>query len=289
MSDSSSICSSHSAGSVSLSKMECPYCTKDIQARGLFSHIRKFHNVDFLKSTNRKWVEDAVKGQPLRMYWERTNDFDEMETTTIYVCLSTHKTFMTPAKCEAHFKKDKVALKDHNKQLTQLKKDMETLRKQEAKLKKQVAKVDPYILRRDNAFKNNDPELARAIWRGILNNIKTLQCALAICYRSGYRPDTTMYKFCNDTKLFEQIAFSDFIPYHNDLVARVDRLQEAKCMDVKLLHKIYIQTLLFWKQNYEESIMGFHTDMKQIHPFYNYVGDEAFYNYATEEMEGVDF
>lgn len=255
----------------------------------MFSHIHKFHNQQFLKSTNRKWIEEASRGNPLKLWWTHKNDFDEDEDTIIYVCLSSHKTFWTAARCEAHFLKDKAALKQHNKLITQLKKDFETMRKQEAKKKKLEKHIDPYILRRENAFNTNDPELARSLWRGILNNVKTIQCAMAMCIRSGYSQDSPMYVFDKETKLYEEIHFEDFVPLHTDILHHVSILQQAKCLDVKVLHKLYIETLLFWMQNYQESIMDFRGRMKELQPFFDYSGDEEFYNYATEEMEGVDF
>lgn len=291
MSDSASVSSSHSSMSISLSKMECPYCNKDLQVRGMFAHIRKFHTTDFMKNTNGKWIDEAMNGHPLRVWWSKKNDFDEDDETVLYVCLSTNKTFTSPAKAQDHFKKDKAALKDHNKQLKQLRKDFDAMKKADAKKKKQEEKtpVDPYILRRNNAFNNNDPELARAIWRGILNSKKVCECSMVICKRRGYKPDTSMYLFDKRHGMFEEVKFSDFTIRHEKLMTKVETLIQAKCMDVMYLHKVYMEVFLFWYQNYTESIMAFHEDMKELHPIYRDVADEKFYNYATEEMEGVDF
>ena len=287
MSDISSVFSSHSATSVSLSKMDCPFCAKELQVRGMFSHIRKFHENEFLKNTSRRWITEAEKGQPLRVYWTKKNDFDEDEETILYVCLSTNKTFTTAYGCEQHFKKNKDAVKDHNKQLKQLKKDFEAYKKAEEKKKKAEMKVDPFILRRNNAFSTNSPELARAIWKGILNNKRILTLAMYLC--KSYTPDTPMYIFDKRYKIFEEIRFDDFKIHHEKLMTKIETLLEAKCMDVHLLDKVYIESLCFWLQNYNESVMGFHNDMKEMYPIYNCIGDEKFYNYAIEEMEGVDF
>lgn len=276
--------------------MECPYCNKDLQVRGMFAHIRKFHNDELLKNTKRSWLEDAENGKPLRVYWSKKNDFDEEEEIVIFTCLSTNKTFMTEEKARQHFNKDKAALKDHNKQLKQLRKDFESMKKAAAKAKKQIVAKDPYILRRNNAFNTNDPELARAIWRGILNNKKVCECAMVICKRRGYNPDCpmyflpkAMYSLPKVQKKFDEIKFTDFIIHHEKLMTKVETLVASKCMDVMYLHKVYIEVLLFWLSNYTESIMGFHEDMQQLHPIYRDRADEDFYGYATEEMEGVDF
>jgi len=289
MSDSGSVCSSHSATSVSLSKMECPYCVKELQVRGMFAHIRKFHADELLKSTSRRWITDAENGKPLRVWWTKKNDFDEDEDTVLYACLGTNKTFTTEYGCEQHFKKDKAALKEHNKQLKQLKKDYEAHKKAQAKAKKDLVKQDPYILRRNNAFNTNDPELARSIWRGILNSKKVCELSMYLCQKQGYKPETRMYVWDKRQKMFEEIRFDDFTTRHEKLMTKIETLIQAKCLDVMLLHKVYIEVLCFWYQNYRESIMGFHDDMKALRPFYNYQPDEKFYDYAIEEMEGVDF
>jgi len=255
----------------------------------MFSHIRKFHHDELLKSTSRRWITDAENGKPLRVFWTKKNDFDEEEETVLYVCLSTEKTFVTELRAQQHFAKDKAALKDHNKQLKQLKKDFEAHKKAQAKAAKQKATTDPYILRRNNAFNTNDPELARSIWRGILNSKKVCELAMYICKKSSYNPDTSMYVWDKRQSMFEEVRFDDFTIRHEKLMTKVETLLQAKCMDVMLLHKVYIEVLCFWYQNYTESIMGFHEDMKALRPFYNWQPDEKFYDYAIDEMEGVDF
>lgn len=289
MSDASSVCSSHSATSVSLSKMECPYCNKDLQVRGMFAHIRKLHHDELLKSTNRRWITEAENGSPLRVWWTKKNDFDEEELTILYVCLGSNKTFTTAYGCQQHFKKDKTALKEHNKELKQLKKDFEAHKKAQAKASKQKVKTDPYMLRRINAFNTNDPELARSIWRGILNNKKVCELSLYICNKSRYYPSTPMYFWDKKQKMFEEIRFDDFNVCHEKLMTKVETLLETKCMDVMLLHKVFCETLCFWDQNYRESIMGFPYEMKALYPIYNYQPDQKFFDYAIDEMPGVDF
>lgn len=289
MSDSASVCSSHSATSVSLSKMECPYCSNELQVRGMFSHIRKFHSIELLKNTSRRWIAEAENGKPLRVYWTKKNDFDEDEETVLFVCMSTNKTFTTSFGCEQHFKKNKDALKDHNKQLKQLKKEFEAHKKTETRKKKEAIKQNPFRLRLDDAKASNDPELARAIWKGILNSKRVCELALYICKKSNYSVDTPMYRFDKRQQMFEQIPFSDFRVHHVKLMTKIETLQESKCMNVQLLDAVYVEALSFWSQNYQESIMGFHEDMKSLYPIYNYTPDEKFYNYAIEEMESVDF
>jgi hypothetical protein len=258
----------------------------------MFAHIRKFHPQELMKNINREWLADADQGKPLRVWWSKKNDFDEDEETVLYVCLSTDKTFTTGFGCEQHFKKDKAALKDHTKQLKQLKKDFEAHKKatvKAAKMKKVENKKTPYNLRFVEARNRNDPDMARAIWRGILNNKKSCECAMVICKRRGYGSNTSMYVFDNKHRLFEEINFSDFIPLHEKLMTKIETLLQVKCMDVKILEQAYREVLYFWLQNYTESIWGFNEDVTAMHPSHRCPTDELFYNYAAEEMEEVDF
>lgn len=283
-----SVCSATSHGSVSKSAMECPFCSKEIQIRSVFNHIRKMHTTDFLKSTSRRWIEEAAKGSPLRLWWSHTNDFDEEVETQIYACLGSNKTFTTEFGGQQHFKKDKAALKEHNKQLGQLKKDFDAMKKAETKRTKLTLKQDPYVLRRQAAFTANDPGLARAIWKGILNHRKTCEIAMMLCKRQC-TPETPMYMADPQARLFEQVPFYKLKEYHDQLMVKLDTLRDAKCMDVTLLDKAYIQVLTFWMTDYQESIMGFREEMKELHPLFDHPGFDKFYYYAADEMEGVDF
>lgn len=271
--------------------MECPYCAKELQVRGMFSHIRKFHNEELLKNTSQRWIDDAMTGQPLRVWWSMKNDFDEEVETVIYVCLSSNKTFTSQPKAMEHFKKDKAALKEHNKQLKELKKLYTQHRKEETKKKKVTkTKEDPSTLRFMTARASNDPELARSIWRGILNNKTTLEICKTICLRRGYEMETSMYFFDKKQKMMEQIPFSQFMIHYNVMIDEVDRNLESQCLNVKVLMDLYFRTLGFWQMNFTESLMNLNEDLRILHPLFNIIlGDDKFYGYATEEMKGVDF
>lgn len=280
MSDCESVMSSHSASSVTLSKMSCPHCSKDLQARAMFAHIRKYHYNDFLKSTCKRFLEDAETGKPLRVFWTVVNDFDEEEEVSIYACLSSNKTFLSLHKATAHFAKDKTLLKDHNKQLKQVKKDYMAMKKQVTKAKRTES---PFKLRLKTAMEANDPELARALWRGILNHKRTCEIAMILCNRRCY---------CDSTPCFrdsEEISFLDVKKYHHILLNRVQMLLHEKSLNVKNLRALWIDFDMFIHKTLKESLFGFSEDMKVLHPSYNYVGEEKFYNYATEEMQGVSF
>jgi len=286
MSDASSVCSSHSAGSVSLSKMTCPYCIKDLQVRQMFAHIRKFHSDEILKNTNRKWLQEAEQGKPLRVWWTTMNDFDEEESTIIYVCLSTNKTFTTEYGCEQHFKKDKKVLKDHNVQLKQLKKDYEAMKKEKAKKAKAVKPKSAFELARDQ----NSPELARAIWKGILHHKRVCEVAMMICQRRGYTNATVMYLYDMKTHVTDTVKYDVFNEEYEKLMTTIQSLREQQCLDVKQLLDVWGRVWNFWSHNFRESLFEFSETMGEVLPSYNqFIGDEASYGYATDEMEGVDF
>lgn len=284
MSDSDSVFSSHSSGSITLAKMACPHCAKDLQARAMFAHIRKFHYADFLKSTSKRFIEEAETGKPLRVYWTVVNDFDEETEISIYACLSTNKTFTSIVRAEAHFAKEKAALKDHNKQLKQIKKDFITAKKQRSKSRKQ----DPLIHRYNMALESNDVHLARSLWRGILNEQKTCELGLMICQRRGYVNETPCYVMRSNRRSLE-ITYAELKLKHQTLMNEIDEYKNQKCLNAKILSNVWRSVFSFWRDYYVESLMGFHEDLKQLQSTFNHQGDDEFYGFATAEMEGVDF
>ena len=287
MSDASSVCSSHSATSVSMMKMECPVCAKEIQTRAMFNHIRKLHPEELLKNTNRRWIEEAENGEPLRVYWTRVNDFDEEEITTIYACLSTNKTFTTALGCRQHFAKDKKVLKDHNKQIKELKKQYATYRKQKAK-KAKKPEESPLTL----ALKANDPALARALWRGIQNTETTLKCCRMIAKRWEFHNDTPVYMYDSKHNMFEEVPYSKLYEAHDALMARIEKHRNEKCLTVKTLWDLFFDLEDCWRRDYRETLFDLSSSLRSIHPTFNHGinGDEnVFYGFATEQMEGVDF
>lgn len=295
MSDASSVCSSHSMTSVSLTKMSCPYCAKDLQIRAMFNHIRKIHPEEILKSTNRRWIEDAEAGKPFRLCWESTNDFDEVDYTTLYACLGTNKTFTTELGARQHFTKDKKALKEHNAELKALKKQFQSFKKAEAKKKveaaKKHAKTDPYMIRLHEARESNSPELARAIWRGILNNKTICECAMTICRRRNFCHETRMYIRDAKVQLFEEVSFTEFCERYQATMAKIQAALDSQCLNTKALHRLFSESMIWAFTNFEESIFGYKEDMLVLHPLYRFLlnGDEKFFYYALEEMEGVSF
>ena len=283
MSDSASVCSSASQLSASNVKMECPYCIKSLQTKAIFGHIRKFHNDELVKSTNKRWIDDAENGKPLRVWWSKKNDFDEDEDTIVYVCLSTNKTFVSEQKAVEHFKKDKAALKDHNKQLKQLRKDFTAMKKAKAK---EVKPLTAFQLARDA----NDPALARAIWKGILHHKRVCEVAMMLCHRRGYSNATLMYMYDERSHRCQEITFPEFNDKYNDLMNKIQHLREQQCLDVKPLLNVWGKAWTMWSNSFRESLFDFSNSLLESFPTYNqFIGDDASYGFATEEMEGVDF
>jgi O6-methylguanine-DNA--protein-cysteine methyltransferase len=255
----------------------------------MFAHIRKFHETDFFNSTSRHWIEEAENGEPLRVFWETTNDFDEQETTVLFVCLSTNKTFTQHHKCLEHFKKDKKALKDHNSQIKQLKKDFAKYKKEKSKQAKK-SKVDPATQRFVQAVNSNDPDLARAYWRRILNDKSTLECCKMLCQRREYQMETPMYLFDKKHRIFEQIPYGEFMTHYNDLMEKINFHFTSRCLNVKVVQALHFEAMDFWRTNFSESMMNLNEDLRLLQPLYNIgVGDEEFFEVATKEMPSVDF
>lgn len=293
MSDSDSVCSSHSAMSVSLTKMECPYCNKDLQVRVMFNHIRKMHYTDFLRKTNRRYIEEASNNKPLKLYWTKMNDFDEEDDIILYACLATNKTFITESRAIVHFAKDKKLLKEHTKQLKEIKKDYNDMKKDDAKKQSKNAHQSRFM----EARRNNDPVLARVFWKGILHFVRVIEICQFICDKRKYSPETSMYIKKADVKGrtpmyrddFDEVPYKTFLIHQSELLTRVERIKEQRCLDVKTLESLYFDVWTWWNTNYRESILEFFESIRKAMPDYWPETSDEYFNIANESMPGVDF
>jgi len=168
--DNRSVVSGGSTISTNQEKTECPYCNKDFQIKSMVNHIHSKHNREFLNGLTKKWLEEAEKNRPLKLYWEKPNDFDEIEVLNLYACMGTFKTFMTEERALLHFKKNPDALKKHNKEITKLKKDYE--KKKEAE-KKEKAK-NPTLFSFKKLSEQNDPDLVKSLYRNALHLVSVI-------------------------------------------------------------------------------------------------------------------
>lgn len=164
--DSLSQGSGASSASSTFVKIPCPVCTEELTRRSMFNHIRVKHENFLQTQTTKEWLTAASEGKPLCIFWETSNDFDEMELTKLYACLGSNKTFQTECRAMAHFKKDPKALKAHNKKVKELLKDRKKVLALEAqkKLKEQEAKakkldMSEAAVKFRKARENNDPAL----------------------------------------------------------------------------------------------------------------------------------
>lgn len=155
--------------------MDCPVCNNSLTLKHMFNHIRIKHQGYFFKSTTKNWLEDAQKGQPLKIMWEVKNDFDETDFVIIYGCLSTNKTFRDVSRALAHFKKDKDALKEHNKQIKEiLKTRQRVIDKEKKEAAKAIAK-DPVVVKFRELIEKNDPELRADLCAVLQNTISVCE------------------------------------------------------------------------------------------------------------------
>lgn len=272
--------------------MACPYCTKEVQTRAMFNHIRKLHPSDMLSNTTTKWLDEAQASKPLKFYWTTKNDFDEEEMSLIYACLATNKTFTTEERALQHFKQNKDSLKEHNKQLKELKKDYVTYKKQEAKKEKEkwklLEKTDPFRLRLNAAISTNDIELIKSLWIGIFHHVKIIKYCQWLTEKQGYRDETPMYIYIPKNQ-YTEITYKQFIEKQVQLLQKINKLYEERCSDFKTLQSLWHKACRLWSVYYKDSYMNLFEDLKEIYPNFNYLGEDKFFNYATEEMEPVDF
>ena len=161
--DNKSVTSEGSVSSISLGKLDCPYCNKAFQTRSMFNHIYNKHHQKYLDNINSLWLLKAQTDLPLRVFWPYTNDFGEQDEQIIFVCLGSKKTFVTEERCLLHFKKNKNDLKEHNREIKKLKKHFSELKQEQ----------EDEGTKRRNAIKKleaeNDPQYCRNLWRYVLH------------------------------------------------------------------------------------------------------------------------
>jgi hypothetical protein len=173
MEDTRSVASGGSTVSLTNQKMECPNCKNEFQTRAMFNHIRKRHPGPFQEMTQKEWLLDAQSGKPLKVCWNKMNDFDEEETIIIYGCLATNKTFTTEFKAMAHFTKCSEALKDHKKEIKlMLKIRNDALKINQKEKKKGSVCTDPKWLKYKELREANDPTVVQQLLAYIEAQIK---------------------------------------------------------------------------------------------------------------------
>ena len=272
--DNRSVASAGSVASTSQTKVACPHCAKDFQKRAIFKHIRLNHYNDFLMMTSKRWVEEAAKGFPLKITWEGKDERGEDDVVTLWVCLATYKTFMSAARANAHFMKDKSSLTIHNRELKALKKELASA---EFKRKQDVSS-NAMVIRYREAKKDNCPGLGRILWRRILRDIEIID----------------MMKNIIEPKSDIEKGVRKSLDWYYVKRAEAETLKAAKCLDVPSLEALYetmidISQYLYRAYYSDESFDCFKTF--GTHPFHLKAIDrlEEEYWFTTEDMPKVDF
>jgi len=229
--DNHSVASGGSTVSLSITntKIDCPHCSKEIQTRVIFNHIRTKHPKDLLDSTLTKWIGEAEHGKALKMVWFKKNDLDEEEDVTIYACMSSNKTFTTEPRANLHFKKNPEHAKEHVKQMKKFMKKVEDSKK--------GPKKSPILLKYHEAKKNNCPTLARIMWRAI--QFHEAGCKKIIYeVQRLYKPEMIeKYVMRNNYRHFlkDQGTLKKWIDLLQSKLYVVNELREKKCLDIDVL------------------------------------------------------
>lgn len=232
--------------------------------------------------TQKKFIDEALVGQPLKIYWTYTDDFDEEVEEDLYVCLATNKTFQSIDRGILHFTKDKEAKKNHIKAVKELKKEIEKSRKQKFK----TIKANSFYEKEQALIKAEDPTLARAIWRGILYHIQKCKVGLWFADLQGWSSEAPCGYWNHNERCFEEMFWSELKDRIEKAVARVEQLQQEKCLNPKLLQPLYYNLFFLWDKTLRDT-MPTCPDFQNTINIKDYT--EEFMYYANDTMVGVDF
>jgi hypothetical protein len=275
--DNRSVASAGSVASTAQAKVACPHCSKDFQKRGIFKHIRLNHYKEFLLLTSERWVNEAARGEPLRIEWEGEDDHGEPIPISVWVCLATYRSFLLRHRAVAHLAKDHSARKIHDRELVKLKKDLQSAQFRRQQEYNNNAIVKSY----KSAVERNCPELARILWRRI--DYETYSISLIVS-----AADELMKLEIHKDKNLDRI-----IEKHLKMSSEIEALESAKCLDVKTLLPYYEGTIMvrqflynkFWTfdefndlRNGERSIQPKHAELS-----------EDMYFFAGEHMPPPEF
>lgn len=219
---------SGSVASAANAKMECPHCSEEFQVRNLFNHIAKKHPKELLDCAMN--LKESEGGKALQVVWFKKNDFDEEEEIILYVCLATNKAFVSETRANAHFKKNKEALKEHTK-------EMKKLLKRVADEKKKK-KPHPLLLKYREEKMNNSPHLARILWRAVLYHRMGVTKILYEISKK-YSMDK-IDRFIMNSPSFNK-DLTTLREWINSVQVKIEKshtLYKEKCLDVRPLEEI---------------------------------------------------
>lgn len=103
----------------------CPCCKKEIQARGMFNHLRKLHP-EFVKTMYGVWKDDQMDeliktNAPFPVEWTMKDDFDDDIAVMMWGCLGCNNTYTTEHNAKKHCQGK--CKKEHNVNLRKIKKE----------------------------------------------------------------------------------------------------------------------------------------------------------------------
>jgi len=232
--DTHSVASGGSTLSASLVKMECPYCNKDFQTRSMVNHIHNKHRKEFLDGLTLKWIEKAEAGEPLKLYWEKKDDFDEIEIMNLYTFLGNYKTFMLEERALQFAKKNPDMMKEHNKELTKLKKEYMKKKQEEKKLN---SKLSPEQQRFYAAKQSNDPSLVRAMYRHALHMEPVIERLI-----DSVKPDVPLTHMSNVGNgyghEFASLTVEQLIEMYKDTKEKLHEAIQEKLLSYRVLNAI---------------------------------------------------
>lgn len=233
-SDTHSVASGGSTLSASLVKLECPHCNKDFQTRSMVNHIHTKHRKEFLDNLSNKWLDKAEKGEPLKLYWEKKDDFDEIEIINLYTFLGCYKTFMLEERAMKFAKKNPDILKEHNQEITKLKKELAKKKELE---KKTRSKMSPEQQKFYNARESNDTDLVRAMYRHALHMEPVLE--RLIDYVKPEVPLTYMSSVGNQYgKDYALMTLEEVIALYKDTKEKLHEAIQEKLISFRVLNAI---------------------------------------------------
>ena len=250
--------------------------------RYLFSHIHTKHPSELSSMTQSKFINEAITGIPLKMYWTITNDFDEEVEEDIYVCLGTSKTFKTMQRGMSHFKKDKKAKADHIKAVKALKKTIE----KEKKVKQKIIPLDSHYQKELQMIKTNDPNFARMLWKGILYHVGILKTCQWFATLQEWSPIAPSALYNTKTKALEDISWEELNLRITQAIDRVEELRQEKCLTPKILQPLWYSLYILWDKSLRDTMPTCPAWETAVKPN-GFTADTLYY--ANDRMEGVDF
>lgn len=122
---------------------QCPFCTKELQTRYLFKHIRNNHPDELFMCGDVYKIDDLTKtmntGSVFPFTFTLKNDFDETEDHKIYGCLACNNTFTNITRGNTHCQKKKCSAKHKDAIKKIIKDETERLKKKARLPKKKTA------------------------------------------------------------------------------------------------------------------------------------------------------